>query len=122
MADAKKVLLIDDETDIANLVALCLEPLGVQVLHCADLRGALEAAAADEIGLILLDLALDSEDGLAILPQLRSAERLRAVPIVAFTAHDSRQREAFACGVDSFVKRPFSSNDLVQTVRLHLVS
>jgi DNA-binding response OmpR family regulator len=120
LAERKKVLLIDDETDIAALVALCLEPLGVELVHSADLQGAIDAAAEDEIGLILLDLALAEEDGLAILPRLRADSHLRDVPIVAFTAHDSRRREAFACGVDSFVKRPFTGTDLVSTVRLHL--
>jgi DNA-binding response OmpR family regulator len=121
LADTKKVLLIDDENDMANLVSICLEPLGVHVLHSADLQGALDAAAGGKIGLILLDLALDEEDGLAILPRLRADERLRDVPVVAFSAHDSRRGEALACGVESFVRRPFAGADLVSTVRHHLV-
>ena len=118
----KKVLLVDDEPEIASLVALCLDPLGVEVVHADDLAGALQVARSDEIGLVLLDLVLDNEDGLEILPELRAEERLKDVPIVAFSAHDSRRREALDRGVDSFLKRPFATRDLRSTVSLHIIS
>ena len=66
-------------------------------------------------------VALGNEDGLGILPDLRSEPSLAGVAIVAFTAHDSRRQEALDQGVDVFLQRPFSSVDLSSTVEAHLV-
>jgi DNA-binding response OmpR family regulator len=118
----KRVLIVDDEPDMASLVALCLDPLGVDVVQASGLSSALRIVQAHDIGLVLLDLALGDEDGLEILPRLRDEPGLSGVPVVAFTAHDSRRREAFDSGVDSFLARPFASIDLQTTVELYLVS
>jgi DNA-binding response OmpR family regulator len=118
----KRVLIVDDEPAIASLVALCLDPLGVRVVQASGLLGALQIAQEEDIGLVLLDLALGDEDGLEILPRLRDEPGLSGVPVVAFTAHDSRRREAIDSGVDSFLPRPFASADLQSTVELYLVS
>jgi DNA-binding response OmpR family regulator len=61
--------------------------------------------------MVLLDLALADEDGLEILPRLREDPSFAGVPIVAFTANDSRRQEAMECCVDHFVCRPFSAAD-----------
>ena len=66
--------------------------------------------------MVLLDLALGDEDGLDILPYLRADPSLSGIPVVAFTAHDSRRREALASGVDSFLGRPFAAAQLRATV------
>ena len=117
----KRVLVIDDEPGIANLVSWCLDPLGVGVVLASGLESALDVASKEDIGLVLLDFDLGDEDGMEILPRLREAPTLRTVPFVAFTAHDSRRQEAFAGGVVSFIGRPFASADLCSTVELHLV-
>ncbi|MGH9091067.1 MAG: response regulator [Acidimicrobiales bacterium] len=116
----KTVLIVDDEPDIRALVALCLDHLRVEVLQAAGLTGALNIARANDVGLVLLDLALGSEDGLEILPELRREPRLSGAPVVAFSAHDSRRREALDHGMDSFLKRPFTSAELRSTVELYL--
>jgi DNA-binding response OmpR family regulator len=115
-----RVLIVDDEPDIGALVALCLEPFGIDVVQAAGLAGAVQIARSDSIGLILLDLALGEEDGLDILPQLRQEPRLTSVPVIAFTAHDSRRQEAYDCGVDSFIARPFATKELCTTVGQYL--
>lgn len=115
-----RVLVVDDETDIAPLVALCLEPLGIDVVQASGLATALEAARTAPVGLVLLDLDLGEEDGLNILPLLRADPSLSGVPVVAFTAHDSRRREAIASGVDSFLCRPFATAELQATVKMFL--
>jgi CheY-like chemotaxis protein len=117
----KQVLIIDDEPGIANLVSWCLDSLGVDVVLASGLESALDIARDHDIGLVLLDFDLGNEDGMEILPRLREAPTLRAVPFVAFTAHDSRRQEAFAGGVVSFLGRPFASADLRTTVEMHLV-
>ena len=116
----KRVLVIDDEPGIVELVSWCLDPMGVGVVTAQGLRSALEAARGHDIGLVLLDVDLGEEDGLEILPLLRQEPSLESVPVVAFTAHDSRRNEAMARGVVSFISRPFAHSDLQAAVRLHL--
>jgi DNA-binding response OmpR family regulator len=113
------MLVVDDEPGIGSLVALCLDRMDVDVVMANGRADALRAARANDIGLVLLDLALGNEDGLGILPDLRNEPSLAGVPIVAFTAHDSRRQEAFDQGVDAVLKRPFSSTDLSSTVEAH---
>lgn len=117
----KEVLVIDDEPGIAELVSWCLDPLGVEVVLASGLSSALGVLQTHDVGLVLLDFHLGLEDGLEILPRLREDPRLDGVPVVAFTAHDSRRREAFESGVTSFIARPFASADLRETVDLLLV-
>lgn len=116
----KQVLVIDDEPGIAALVSLCLGPMGVDVVTANGLESALAAARDHDIGLVLLDIDLGPEDGLDILPRLQADPRLHSVPVVAFTAHDSRRQEAFKKGVVGFVARPFAHADLKSAVELHL--
>ncbi|HEV8063185.1 MAG TPA: response regulator [Acidimicrobiales bacterium] len=116
----RHVLLVDDEPGVASLVSLCLDSLGVAVLPAAGLDEALEILRTDEVHLVLLDLALGGEDGLEILPRLRAEPALDNVPVVAFTAHDSRRREALDKGAAGFVARPFASDELRSTVE-HLL-
>lgn len=115
-----RVLVVDDEPAIESLVSMCLDELGVEVVMAPGLTPAIELARQVEIDLVLLDLALGVEDGLAILPALRAEPRLAGVPVVAFTAHDSRRREALEQGVDSFLARPFTTAELRDTVVRYL--
>jgi DNA-binding response OmpR family regulator len=93
----------------------------VGVVLASGLRTALEVARSDDIGLVLLDFDLGDEDGLDILPHLQQEPSLESVPVVAFTAHDSRRHEAFELGVVSFIARPFANAELCTTVQTHLV-
>jgi DNA-binding response OmpR family regulator len=118
----KRVLMVDDEPGIGPLVSLCLDPLGIEVVLVSGLEDALDAARGGGVGLVLLDLALGYEDGLEILPHLRAEPNLHGVPVVAFSAHDSRRAEALERGVDSFLRRPFASAELRSTVERYLVA
>lgn len=113
----KNVLLVDDDPSITSLVELCLNQVEVGVLQTEGASGALALARTHEIGMVLLDLALGDEDGLEILPRLREDPSFAGVPIVAFTAHDSRRREALERGVDDFLGRPFAAADLRSLVQ-----
>jgi CheY-like chemotaxis protein len=115
-----RILIVDDEPDMASLVTLVLDPLGVTVVQADGLDSALHIARRDSIALVLLDLALGKEDGLDILPQLRQEPGLTSIPVIAFTAHDSRRQEAYDRGVDDFVARPFATADLCTTIGQYL--
>lgn len=115
------VLLIDDEPGMENLVAMWLEDLGARVLSARNLREALDATRDAPPDVILLDLALGEEDGLLdILPTLRGEPALAGIPVVAFTVHASREREALEAGVAGFVAKPFHASGLREALRPYL--
>ncbi len=114
------VLLIDDEPGMGALVSMSLADAGARVVQVDDLAAALAAAREERPSVVLLDLALGSEDGLRLLPQLREEPSLSDVPIIAFTIHKSREREALEIGADGFVAKPFRASELHQILQEHI--
>jgi len=106
------VLLIDDEPAMGSLVESWISDMGMRLKQVSGLEEALLAAEHETPDAVLLDLALGDEDGLAILPDLMAAPALADVPVIAFSVHNSREREAFEKGVEAFVAKPFRSSDL----------
>jgi DNA-binding response OmpR family regulator len=115
-----RVLVVDDEPEMGSLVELCLDTLGLEVVQAGSLSSARTVVKNTDVDIVLLDLALGGEDGLEILPELRRSPGMTDVPVVAFTAHDSRRAEAFERGVDAFLARPFAYQDLQATVARHI--
>jgi CheY-like chemotaxis protein len=115
------ILLVDDEPGMGGLVAMSLERVGVRVVQAATVEEALAVSRREQPRAILLDLSLGAEDGLTLLPRLRSDPALSAVPVVAFSVHDSRREEALRSGVAAFVAKPFDPPELREIV-LPLVS
>lgn len=106
------VLLIDDEPDMGALVEMWLSDLGGRVVQVGTLEDAVARAREERPRAVLLDLALEDHDGLDLLPVLKGHPSLAGVPVVVFTVHESREREAMARGADAFVGKPFRSRDL----------
>jgi two-component system chemotaxis response regulator CheY len=114
------VLLIDDEPAMGGLVDVWVSELGARVVQVATLDQAVEAARAGDVDAILLDISLNHEDGLDLFARLEEEGILIDTPVIAFSIHDSRRREAFAKGAKGFVRKPFRSEDLQSTLREHL--
>jgi DNA-binding response OmpR family regulator len=114
------VLLIDDEWQMGSLVAMCLDQAGARVVQATNLEESLALARREKVTVVLLDIGLGEEDGLAILPRLREDPALAGVPVVVFTVHDSRRHEALSQGVEGFVSKPFSPLDLSRLLEEHM--
>lgn len=114
------VLLIDDEPGMGSLVSMSLADAGARVVQVADLDAALAAAREERPSVVLLDLALGGEDGLHLLPRLREEISLSDVPIIVFTIHESREREALEEGADGFVAKPFKAAQLHEVLEEYI--
>ena len=114
------VLLVDDEPEMQGLVQMCLEDTGASVVRAATFDEALAAARHERPRLVLLDIGLGPEDGLALLPRLRSEPSLSGIPVVVFSVHDSRRQEALDEGADGFVSKPFRLSTLREAVQEYL--
>ena len=113
----RRILIVEDEADIAELLALHLRDLCDEVVVAADGHAGMRQAHAREWGLIVLDLRLPGPDGLAICRSLRRHERY--TPILMLTSKSSELDRVLGLelGADDYVTKPFSVSELLARVK-----
>lgn len=111
-----RILVVDDDATVSEVVARYLERDGYAVETVADGRDALERALAEPPDLVVLDLMLPGIDGLEVCRRLRA---LAPVPIVILTARSQETERivGLELGADDYVSKPFSTKELVARVR-----
>jgi|SRR5579859_1858484 len=112
----RRILVVDDETSIRDVLTRYLEREGYRVEVAADGPGALQSASAAQPDLIVLDLMLPGLDGLEVCRRLRLSS---AVPIIMLTARDEEADKliGFTTGADDYLTKPFSPAELVLRVK-----
>jgi diguanylate cyclase (GGDEF)-like protein len=117
-----RVLVADDDRDIARFVELnlTLEGFEVQVVH--DGQAALEAALADPPDLVLLDVMMPYLDGVEVLRRLRASVATAATPVVLLTAKamSADKVVGLTAGADDYIVKPFDTLELVARVHTTL--
>ena len=119
MPPVTRVLVVEDDPDIAQLVAHYLEKAGFSTELLANGREALAAIAARPPDVIVLDLMLPQVDGLEICRVVRGNAATAAIPIIMLTARaeESDRIVGLEIGADDYLAKPFSPNELVARVR-----
>jgi two-component system, OmpR family, alkaline phosphatase synthesis response regulator PhoP len=114
-----KILIVDDEADIRELVHLNLAREGYEILDCESGEQALSQARAKSPDLIVLDLMLPGIDGLEVCRRLKADPKTACIPVVMLTAkgEDSDVITGLEVGADDYVTKPFSGKVLVARVR-----
>ena len=114
---AVKVLVVDDEPTLAELLALALRYEGWEVTTAGDGAQALSAARSERPDLVLLDVMLPDMDGLEVLRRLRTGADY--MPVLFLTAKDSVEDRiaGLTAGGDDYVTKPFSIEELVLRLR-----
>ena len=114
-----KILVVDDEKDILDLVEYNLSQNGYKVLCVATGEEALEAARSFYPDLILLDLMLPGVDGFDVCKELKSQSDTSEIPIIMLTAksEDIDVVTGLELGADDYITKPFSPRVLVARVR-----
>jgi len=112
---ADKILVIDDDPNVAELIKLILKPRGLLIYHAINGQEGLKQAYELQPDLILLDIMMPEQDGYEVCTRLRE---LSDVPIVMLTAksQSSDVTRGFAVGADDYVKKPFSNDELVSRI------
>lgn len=115
----KKILVVDDEKPISDIVKFNLTKEGYEVYTAYDGEEALEKVAEVEPDLILLDLMLPKMDGLEVAREVRKNHDM---PIIMVTAKDSEIDKVLGLelGADDYVTKPFSNRELVARVKANL--
>jgi two-component system alkaline phosphatase synthesis response regulator PhoP len=119
MATSRKILVIEDEKDIGDLVVHYLQREGFTAYRVGDGRTALARAEKELPDLIIMDLMLPGIDGLEITRRLRQGERTMLIPIIMLTAkaEESDKVIGLEMGADDYLTKPFSPRELVARVR-----
>jgi phosphate regulon transcriptional regulator PhoB len=114
-----RVLIVEDETDIRDLLAFHLEREGYQVSKSRSGADALRQVKASPPDLILLDIMLPELDGLEVCRRIRRESATAALPIVMLTARGDEVDRVLGLelGADDYIVKPFSPKEVVARVR-----
>ncbi len=114
-----KILVVDDEQPIADILKFNLEKEGYEVICAYDGDEAVEIAEAEKPDLILLDLMLPGRDGNEVCREVRKTQMM---PIIMLTAKDSEIDKVLGLelGADDYVTKPFSNRELIARVKANL--
>jgi two-component system OmpR family response regulator len=111
------ILVVDDDRDIRQMVGDYLRRNGLRVSLAADGREMRATLDTSDVDLVVLDVMMPGEDGLALCRNLRAGKH-RAVPVVLLTARDDETDRIIGLemGADDYVTKPFSSRELLARI------
>lgn len=111
-----KVLVVDDDTRILQILRLYLTKEGYEVVTCERGDDAIDMALDSELGLVILDIMLPGLDGWEVLENIR---RTSSVPVIMLTAKgDITDRvQGLDCGADDYIVKPFEPKELLARVK-----
>ena len=116
---AKRILLVDDEPELVEMVKMRLEAGGYEVITAYDGQEALDKAHKENPDLMLLDLMLPKIDGYKVCRMLKFDERYKHILIIIFTARTQKSDEGMAkeVGSDAYVVKPFEPQVLMGKIK-----
>ena len=119
--EKKKVLVVDDNEDVRDLVVHILSADGFHVFSAADGENALAILRANQIDIVLLDVMMPGVSGLDVLQEIRhgSSKAIRDLPVIMITAKSSIDDidQALALGATSYIVKPFRGISVKEKVR-----
>ena len=114
-----KILVIDDEPSIVNLVTAYLKPEGYEVYTASDGNAGLKAARVYKPDVIVLDLMLPGMDGIEVLSQIRRESNVYVILLTA-KSEETDKIVGLSVGADDYVTKPFSPRELVARIKAAL--
>ncbi|MDD5355218.1 MAG: response regulator [Candidatus Omnitrophica bacterium] len=115
----KKILVVDDETQLVEMVKMRLEANGYDVIVAYDGQDGLDKARQEKPDLIILDLMLPKIDGYKVCRMLKFDEKYKNIPIIMFTARAQAEDEKLGkeVGADAYVTKPFEPQVLLGKIK-----
>ncbi len=113
------IYCVEDDDSIRELVVYTLDTTGLKARGFSDGREFMEALAFDTPELILLDIMLPGEDGLALLRRLKGSQKTRDIPVIMVTAKGAEYDKVIGLdsGADDYVTKPFGMMELVSRIK-----
>ena len=113
MAGAKKIFLVEDDSDIASLLQLSLKDEGYEIIHEADGARAVELLEKHVWDAVILDLMLPGVDGLEICRRIRQMSFYLPVIIISARSSETDRITGLETGADDYLAKPFSVQELI---------
>ncbi len=122
MSRAVRVLVVDDDPVIVELLRINFEIEGFEVLSASDGREGLERARAERPDLVLSDIMMPRLDGLQLLSELRADPATASLPVVLLSAkaQNAEVQQGLDAGADDYVTKPFDPLELIDRVNAAL--
>ncbi|MHB8627309.1 MAG: response regulator [Aggregatilineales bacterium] len=119
MTDEYRILLVEDEVEIAEMLAIFFDGQGFTLFHAPDGEAALSRASLNMPHVILMDITLPDIDGYEVCKRLRQQPRTSHIPIIFLTRRGGRSDRlaGLELGADDFISKPFDLQELVLRVR-----
>ncbi len=117
-----RILVVDDDIQMLELIAQLLEREGYEVQTATSAQQVLEIVEHDAPDLFIIDVYLPGTDGLSLCRQLRKRTKTSALPVVFITGQNTpySAAEALEAGGDDFIRKPFAVRELTARLRAHL--
>ncbi len=117
-----KILIVDDEKNVAELIKYNLEIAGYETKVVHDGKSALDTVTAEIFDLVILDIMLPEIDGLSILRYIKSNDLIKNIPVIMLTAKSTGSDIVLGLeiGADDYIVKPFNINELVARVKVQL--
>ena len=119
MSDKRRILCIEDEPEMIDLIRLILERKGFEVLGAVGGKEGLSAIRREKPDLVLLDLMMPDIDGWEVYRQMKADEEIKDIPVVVVTAKAQSIDKVLGlhiAKVDDYVTKPFGPGDLLEAV------
>lgn len=120
MSQKKKILAVDDESDVLLLIKTALMSEGYAVTTASNGPDALSVAADQRPDLIILDMMMPEMSGFDVLEALRSRQETESIPVIMLTgvSDKGKIRQAIDSGIDYYIVKPFEFHDLISKVKI----
>ncbi|HUS00583.1 MAG TPA: response regulator [Chitinophagaceae bacterium] len=116
----KKILVVDDNRDILQVVEIVLEIRGYDVKTIWDGKEVIEAVKDYSPHVVLLDVLLGNISGITICNELKSNSETKDLCIIMFSAHANQDNVLKLCPADGFLSKPFDIHNLVDTIEAEM--
>ena len=114
---AEKILIVDDEKEIRELLSIYLNEDGYEVIAASNGEEAINLAQAEHPQVILMDVKMPGIDGVETCKRLKGGEKTSSIPVIMVTAYQDRDVEAYLEGADDFVNKPFDKTEITFRIR-----
>jgi DNA-binding response OmpR family regulator len=117
-SDTKRVLIVDDDSEIVDSVKFALESKGYGVIVARDGNQGLALAEREDPDLMILDMMMPKRSGFLVLEKLRRT-RPDPIRVIMITANEGSRHKAYAevLGVDDYICKPFAMDRLLESVK-----
>ena len=117
---SKKILVIDDEPDIREILRLRLQANQYEVLTASDGRQGLRLLAEQRPDVIVLDVMMPNMDGVTFIGELKKIEAVKNTPVIVLTAKEMMEDLLVLEGIKDCIVKPFQAEQLLETIRKYV--